>query len=71
MDSVGGDTAVGLLIHNKLRDLSQAGKKLNCIVDGVAMSAGSLIMSACDQCDCTPHIAHYGTQRMGKYVRWL
>lgn len=54
MDSVGGDTAVGLLIHNKLRDLSQAGKKLNCIVDGVAMSAGSLIMSACDNVTVHP-----------------
>ena len=54
MDSVGGDTAVGLLIHNKLRDLAQAGKKLNCIVDGVAMSAGSLIMSACDHVTVHP-----------------
>lgn len=54
MDSVGGDTAVGLLIHNKLRDLAQAGKKLNCIVDGVAMSAGSLIMSACDNVTVHP-----------------
>ena len=70
MDSVGGDTAVGLLIHNKLRDLSQAGKKLNCIVDGVAMS-GLSHNERLRQCDCTPHIAHYGTQCMGKYVWWL
>lgn len=49
MDSVGGDASVGLFIHNKLRDLANAGKKLKCVVDGVAMSAGSVIMAACDE----------------------
>ncbi len=49
MDSVGGDAGVGLFIHNKLRDLANAGKKLKCVVDGVAMSAGSVIMAACDE----------------------
>lgn len=48
LNSLGGDAGVGLLIHNKLRDLADNGKELVCIVDAVAMSAGSLIMSACD-----------------------
>ena len=48
MDSVGGDAGVSILIHNRLRDLAAKGTKLKCIVDGVAMSGGSLIMSACD-----------------------
>ncbi len=49
MDSVGGDLAVGLFIYNKLRDLVAEGKQLKCVVDGVAMSAGSLVMVACNE----------------------
>ena len=48
MNSCGGDCGVSILIHNRLRELSAKGKKLTCIVDGAAMSGGSLIMSACD-----------------------
>lgn len=48
MNSLGGDTAVSILIHNRLRDLASKGTALTCIVDGVAMSGGSVIMSACD-----------------------
>lgn len=48
MNSYGGDCVVAFVIHNKLRDLARAGVKTTCIVDGVAMSAGSVIMSACD-----------------------
>lgn len=44
MDSLGGDAGVSILIHNKLRELTAGGTKLTCIVDGVAMSGGSLIM---------------------------
>ena len=54
MDSVGGDAGVSILIHNRLRDLSAKGIKLKCIVDGVAMSGGSLIMSACDEVEVNP-----------------
>ena len=54
MDSVGGDSGVSILIHNRLRDLSAKGTKLKCIVDGVAMSGGSLIMSACDEVEVNP-----------------
>ncbi len=48
MNSVGGDADVSILIHNRLRELAAKGMVLTCIVDGVAMSGGSLIMSACD-----------------------
>ena len=48
MNSYGGDCMAGFTIHNKLREFSRNGKNLICIVDGVAMSSASLIMSACD-----------------------
>ena len=54
MDSVGGNAGVSILIHNRLRDLAAKGTKLKCIVDGVAMSGGSLIMSACDEVEVNP-----------------
>lgn len=54
MNSYGGDCMAGFTIHNKLRELSRAGKKLTCVVDGVAMSSASLIMSACDTVKVNP-----------------
>lgn len=54
MNSLGGDTAVSILIHNRLRDLASKGTALTCIVDGVAMSGGSVIMSACDTVKVNP-----------------
>lgn len=48
LNSEGGDAGVSILIHNRLRELATKGAKLICIVDGVAMSGGSLIMCACD-----------------------
>ncbi|MDE7243735.1 MAG: Clp protease ClpP [Oscillospiraceae bacterium] len=54
MDSVGGDAGVSILIHNRLRELSAKGTKLECIVDGVAMSGGSLVMCACDTVRVNP-----------------
>ena len=48
MNSGGGDAGASIMIHNRLRDLSAKGVKLTCIVDGIAMSGGSLIMCACD-----------------------
>ena len=49
MHSVGGDALVGLLIHNRLRELARQGVELRCIVDEAAMSAASVIMCACDE----------------------
>lgn len=54
MDSLGGDAGVSILIHNRLRELASKGAKLTCIVDGVAMSGGSLIMCACDTVKANP-----------------
>lgn len=54
INSIGGDVGVALLIHNRLRELAAKGTKLTCIVDGVAMSAGSLIMCACDDVQINP-----------------
>lgn len=48
MNSIGGDAGVSILIHNRLRELAKEGCELVCVVDGVAMSGGSLIMCACD-----------------------
>lgn len=54
MNSLGGDAGVSILIHNRLRELAAKGMKLTCIVDGVAMSGGSLIMCACDTVQVNP-----------------
>lgn len=48
MNSIGGDAGVSILIHNRLREIASDGTKIECIVDGVAMSGGSLIMCAAD-----------------------
>ena len=54
MNSYGGDAGASNMIHNRLRELARAGTKLTCIVDGVAMSGGSLIMCACDTVKVNP-----------------
>ena len=54
MNSYGGDAGVSLTIHNRLRELARSGAKLTCVVDGVAMSGGSLIMCACDTVQANP-----------------
>ena len=54
MNSYGGDAGVSNTIHNRLRELARDGMKLTCVVDGVAMSGGSLIMCACDMVRVNP-----------------
>ena len=54
MNSYGGDAGVSITIHNRLRELQANGMKITCIVDGVAMSGGSLIMCACDNVRVNP-----------------
>lgn len=54
INSYGGDAGVSNLIHNRLRELAGNGTRLICIVDGVAMSGGSLIMCACDTVKVNP-----------------
>lgn len=54
LNSYGGDAVVGIVIHNRLREIAANGTHLTCIVDGVAMSAGSVIMCACDTVKVNP-----------------
>lgn len=54
ISSYGGDCGVGFVIHNKLRELATSGVNLVCIVDGVAMSAASVIMCAADTVRVNP-----------------
>lgn len=54
MNSYGGDAGVSNTIHNRLRELARNGAETICIVDGVAMSGGSLIMCACDTVKVNP-----------------
>ncbi len=54
MNSLGGDAGVAILIHNRLRELAAKGAVLTCMVDGVAMSGGSIIMAACDTVKVNP-----------------
>lgn len=54
INSYGGDAGVSNVIHNRLREMARAGTALTCVVDGVAMSGGSLIMCACDTVKVNP-----------------
>lgn len=54
MNSLGGDAGVAITIHNRLRELADSGVETECIVDGMAMSGGSLIMCACDKVKVNP-----------------
>lgn len=54
INSYGGDAVVGMMIHNRLRELARNGMKLTAIVDAVAMSAASVIMAACDTVRINP-----------------
>ena len=54
INSYGGDAVASDTIHNRLRELARAGTNLTCIVDGVAMSGGSLIMCSCDTVKVNP-----------------
>lgn len=49
VNSLGGDVHVAMTIYSRLRELADNGITLNCTVDGVAMSAGSMIMCAADK----------------------
>lgn len=54
LNTYGGDAGVSVTIHNRLRELARDGVKLTCVVDGVAMSGGSIIMCACDTVRVNP-----------------
>lgn len=54
MNTYGGDCVTAFVLHNRLRELSRGGAKLTCVIDGVSMSAGTIIMSACDVVEANP-----------------
>lgn len=54
LNSCGGDAYVSFAIHNRLRELADGGMDITCIVDGAAMSGGSLIMCAADTVKVNP-----------------
>lgn len=54
LNTYGGDCVTAFVIHNRLRELARDGAALTCIVDGVAMSAGTVIMAACDMVKVNP-----------------
>jgi len=54
LNSCGGDAYVAISIHNRLKELSRDGMEITCIVDGAAMSGGSLIMCAADKVMVNP-----------------
>ena len=54
LNSCGGDAFVSIAIHNRLREMSDAGMDITCIVDGAAMSGGNLIMCAADHVKVNP-----------------
>lgn len=53
ISSFGGEVVAALVIYNRLRDLAAKGTQINCIVDGAAMSAGTLILCAADKVSAT------------------
>lgn len=54
MNSVGGDAYASIAIHNRLREMANDGMNIICVVDGVAMSGGSLIMCAANTVRVNP-----------------
>lgn len=49
LNSCGGECNTAIVIYNRLREMAFSGTEINCVVDGVAMSAGSHIMCAADK----------------------
>lgn len=54
LNSCGGDAYVAISIHNRLKELVRDGMEVTCIVDGAAMSGGSLIMCAANTVKVNP-----------------
>ncbi len=52
--SFGGEVGAALVIYNRLRSFAAKGTEISCTVDGVAMSAGSLIICAADKIYASP-----------------
>ena len=70
INSFGGDASVGLLIHNRLRELADNGVEITCRVDGVAMSAGSVIMCAADHIIVHPSSLVMIHKARSRFIGW-
>ncbi len=71
LNSIGGEVNAAILIYNRLRELSRNGTEIDCTVDGIAMSAGSMIMCAADHIS----VSHTSLVMIHKAIRlvrgWL
>lgn len=53
ISTFGGDVVAALVIYNRLLEFSAKGTQINCVVDGAAMSAGTLILCAANKVSAT------------------
>ena len=54
INSMGGSVTAGIAIANTIRELSKAGHKTVCVIDGVAASIASITAMACDEIKMYP-----------------
>lgn len=54
VNSMGGSVTAGIAIANTIRELSKAGHKTVCVIDGVAASIASITAVACDEIKMYP-----------------
>ena len=54
VNSMGGSVTAGIAIANTIRELSKAGHKTVCVIDGVAASIASITAMACDEIKMYP-----------------
>lgn len=54
VNSMGGSVTAGIAIANTIRELSKAGHKTVCVIDGVAASIASITAMACDEIHMYP-----------------
>lgn len=48
LSSIGGEAYAGASLFSTIQEVRRAGRKVNCHINGVAMSMGSIIAQACD-----------------------
>ena len=54
VNSLGGSVTSGIAIANTIRELSKAGHRTTCVVEGVAASIASITAMACDEIQMYP-----------------
>jgi len=48
LSSLGGDVGSGLALFSTVQEIRRTGRRVNCHIQGVAMSMGSILAQACD-----------------------